>query len=74
MWKKVELLKDHPDFKPYLTYPSLLRRDADTINNQFPARYHFKAVDTAEESGFSGSGRTDDHNNLTFMDGKVNVM
>jgi hypothetical protein len=69
MWKKVELLKYHANFQPYLAYLFALCWDLDAINDQLPGTNHFQAVNTANQCGFSRARGADNHNNFSLVDG-----
>ena len=64
----MKLLKHHPGFAADVTLIGMRIRNMFSCDQQRPARYLFKLIDTAQKRGFAGAGRADNYYHLTSFD------
>ena len=70
MRKQVEGLEDHADLGTECRQFAPFLRQAFAVNEDNAAVNGFKPVNGTAQRGFSGTGRTDDDNDLAFVDGQ----
>ena len=73
MIEKVEGLEHHPHLLSNLVDVAFLIRNAHTVHPYITRSRSFKHIDATDERGLSRTGRSDDGNNVSFVNGYVHV-
>ena len=74
--EQIELLEHHGGILAHIAdvpFFHMSRIKGDPVESIGPAFRFFQVVDTPEQSGFPGPGRSDDGNHFIFMDGQVHI-
>ena len=68
VWKQVKLLENHSDFLAVTVNVNLGISNVRSLKQDFAACGHFQKIQGTKEGGFSGTGRSDNGNNLALTD------
>ncbi|MCY1228648.1 hypothetical protein D9M72_409750 [compost metagenome] len=74
MGKEIEGLEHHSDVGPQLGEFLAFLREFLTVDGDLAVIDRLQTVDGPAESRFTGTGRSDDHNNFALADVEVDVL
>ena len=68
------MLEHHPHFLPVDIDVCFFIRNIRPLKEDMSACRHLQKVQTAQEGGFAGAGRSDDNNNLALFDFRIDAV
>ena len=68
------MLKNHSHIFPEFIYIQLRIQKLLSVYGDLAFLRFFQKVQTAQKCRFSGAGRTDDYNDVTFIDGHIDSL
>ena len=73
MREEVELLEDHTHFLADLFHITDVVAELNAVHNDLSFLMFFEAIETANECGFPGTGRTEDDHHFSLLNGEADA-
>jgi hypothetical protein len=71
MWKKIELLENHSNFRANEVDIRVFVFNIHTVHDDSSRRYVFQKIDASEKRALAGTARTDDDQHFPRSDVKI---